>query len=385
MSFFEHWQFFVCLILLLIPAVILGILEKTLKHYAFAVSLFFLICIFGQEPMQMLYLVIFFFLEWGIVKGFLLAYKKNGRQERTYNLAVILSILPLVISKLQTFMHLNVFCFIGISYITFKIVQMIIEIYDGVIEHIGFYEYSAFLLFFPTFSSGPIDRSRRFAGDFNRTLNREAYLQLCTSGIIKLLGGYIYKVIIAGRFYTLLGYCKEDFRFISEAKYAYLYGLYLFFDFAGYSLMAVGTSYILGIETPDNFKRPFLSKDLKDFWDRWHISLSHWFRDFIFTRFVMKCKKKKWFQSKLQRANVGFIVNMGIMGVWHGLDLSYIIYGLYHGILLALTETYQKKSQFYKKNKDKRWYLVISWFITMQIYIFGFYIFSGRLLDQIGK
>ena len=333
----------------------------------------------------MLYLVLFFFLEWGIVKGFLLTYQKNGRQEKTYNLAVILSILPLVISKLQTFMHLNIFCFIGISYITFKIVQMIIEVYDGVIENIGFYEYSAFLLFFPTFSSGPIDRSRRFAADFNRTLDREAYLQLCTSGIIKFLGGYIYKVIIAGRCYTLLGYCKEDFGFLNETKYAYLYGLYLFFDFAGYSLMAVGTSYILGIETPDNFKRPFLSKDLKDFWDRWHISLSHWFRDFIFTRFVMKCKKKKWFQNKLQRANVGFIVNMGIMGIWHGLDLSYIIYGLYHGVLLALTETYQKKSQFYKKNKDKRWYLVISWFITMQIYIFGFYIFSGRLLCQIGK
>ena len=69
--------------------------------------------------------------------------------------------------------------------------------------------------------------------------------------------------------------------------YAYAYGLYMFFDFAGYSLMAVGVSQFLGIRTPANFDKPFLSKDIKDFWDRWHISLSHWFRDFLFSRFVM--------------------------------------------------------------------------------------------------
>lgn len=385
MSFFEHWQFFFCLVLLLIPAVILGSLEKPLKHYSMMLSLFFVIVIVGQEPLQLLYLAIFFVLEWGLLNGFLLLYKKNGRREDTYYLTLILSILPLIVSKLQPFLQLNIFCFIGISYITFKVVQMIIEIYDGVITHVSFYDYSSFLLFFPTFSSGPIDRSRRFLEDANRVLPKEEYLNLCTSGIIKLLGGFIYKTILAGRCYLYLKNCAQGLGFVNEIKYAYLYGLFLFFDFAGYSLMAVGTSYILGIRTPDNFKKPFLSKDLKDFWDRWHISLSHWFRDFIFTRFVMKCKKKKWFHSKLQRANVGFIINMGIMGLWHGLDWSYVIYGLYHGILLAFTETYQKKSEFYKHNKDKGWYRFIAWLLTMQIYIFGFYIFSGRLFRILGR
>lgn len=385
MSFFEHWQFFLCLTILLIPAVLIGMREKSLKGYSVLVSLFFLIAILGRTPMQLFYFLVFFVMEWGILKGFLFLYKKNGRQEKIYYITIVVSLLPLIISKLQTFMKLDIFCFVGISYITFKILQMLIEIYDGVIENIGFFEYSAFLLFFPTFSSGPIDRSRRFMGDFNRILPKEAYLQLCTSGIIRLLCGYIYKTILAGRCYLYLSHFEKGFGFVNEVGYAYMYGLYLFFDFAGYSLMAVGAGYVLGIETPDNFKRPFLSKDLKDFWDRWHISLSHWFRDFIFTRFVMKCKKKKWFKNKLTRANVGFIVNMGIMGIWHGLSISYIIYGLYHGVLLALTETYQKKSDFFKKNKDKRWYVVVSWFITMQIYIFGFYIFSGRLFGLLGN
>jgi len=95
----------------------------------------------------------------------------------------------------------------------------------------------------------------------------------------------------------------------------------------------------------------------------------------------MKCVKKKWFDSRLQRASAGFIVNMFIMGMWHGLTLSYLLYGLYHGVLLALTEIYQKKSKLYKKNKDKKGYQVLSWFITLQLVMFGFLIFSGRFVE----
>ena len=160
--------------------------------------------------------------------------------------------------------------------------------------------------------------------------------------------------------------------------YAYAYCFYLFFDFAGYSLMAVGTSYILGIRTPDNFKYPFISVDIKDFWNRWHITLSYWFRDFVFSRFIMQSIKKKWFKKRLNGAAAGFIVNMLIMGLWHGLTSYYILYGLYHGVLLALTEFYQKKSKFFAKYKDKVPYKIVSWFVTINAVMFGFLIFSGK-------
>ena len=157
----------------------------------------------------------------------------------------------------------------------------------------------------------------------------------------------------------------------------------MFFDFAGYSLMAIGTSYFLGIKTPENFNKPFISRDMKEFWDRWHITLSHWFRDFIFSRFMMKSIRKKWFTTRLQGAAAGFIVNMLIMGMWHGISLSYLCYGLYHGCLLAATEVYQKKSKFYKKHKKTVWYQVASWIITLQLVMFGFLIFSGRFLELV--
>ena len=144
--------------------------------------------------------------------------------------------------------------------------------------------------------------------------------------------------------------------------------------------MAVGTGYMLGICVPDNFKKPFISRDMKEFWARWHISLSEWFRDFVFSRFMMLSMHIKWFKSRLNGAAAGFLINMLVMGVWHGLTVHYILYGLYHGILLAVTEIYQKKSKFYKKYKKKTWYALASWGITLNLVMFGFLIFSGHFI-----
>ena len=141
--------------------------------------------------------------------------------------------------------------------------------------------------------------------------------------------------------------------------------------------MAIGTSYILGIRTPENFNKPFISKDIKEFWDRWHITLSHWFRDFLFSRYMMSALRSKKFKNRLNAASAGFIINMFVMGIWHGLSKDYLLYGLYHGVLLALTERYQKQ-KWYRKVKNKKWYQIISWFVTLNLVMFGFLIFSGQ-------
>ena len=162
--------------------------------------------------------------------------------------------------------------------------------------------------------------------------------------------------------------------------YAYAYGIYMFFDFAGYSRMAVGAAYLLGVRTPDNFDKPFVSHDVKEFWNRWHITLSQWLRDYLFSRLLMRGIKGKWFPDKLTGACCAFLVNMLVMGAWHGFALHYLLYGLYHGVLLALTEVYQKKSSFYKKHKQDRWYRALSWFVTLNFVMFGFLLFSGKLI-----
>ncbi|WP_338417499.1 MBOAT family O-acyltransferase, partial [Oenococcus oeni] len=94
----------------------------------------------------------------------------------------------------------------------------------------------------------------------------------------------------------------------------YTYGFDLFFDFAGYSLFAVAISYLMGIETPMNFKQPFKSKNLKEFWNRWHISLSFWFRDFVFMRMVFVMKKRRLFKKSTTYSSVAYVLNMLLMG-----------------------------------------------------------------------
>ncbi len=378
MSFFSGLDFFVCLFILLIPAIILGIKEKSIKWYSFLLSLLFILFIYDKT--QILYLFIYVLFVIDLIYGYLLLRNRFGRNKYIYYNALFLSLLPLLVYKLSLFFSLSIFGFLGISYICFRVIQIIIEIYDGIITEINIKQLVRFLLFFPSLSSGPIDRSRRFNEDENKQLSKKEYLELLGTGIYKIALGMFYKIVLSNIFNNIL-----QTQFVGHYKpiyllgYAYVYGLYMFFDFAGYSHMAIGTSYVLGIRLPENFNKPFLSIDIKDFWNRWHISLSTWFRDFIFSRFMLASTRNKWFNSRLTAASIGLIVNMLVMGIWHGINFWYIVYGLYHGIILAIVEIYQKKSNFYKINKNKKWYIALSWFINLNIVMFGFLIFSGYL------
>lgn len=240
-----------------------------------------------------------------------------------------------------------------------------------------------FLLFFPSFSSGPIDRSRRFENDLREKRTQEEYIDLLQKGVCKIILGVVYKFVLSDIAFDYLQQITGRYDVQYVILYAYIYGIYMFFDFAGYSLMAVGTSYIFGIKTPDNFNKPYISIDINDFWNRWHISLSHWFRDFIFSRFMLWAIKEKKFKKRINAAFAGFMVNMLIMGVWHGLSVDYVLYGAYHGLLLGFTERFQK-TKWYKKRKDKRSFKLCSWFMTLNLVMFGFLIFSGYFTEALG-
>jgi len=109
------------------------------------------------------------------------------------------------------------------------------------------------------------------------------------------------------------------------------------------------------------------------------MTLSFWFRDFLFSRITMALVRTRKIKNKLVIATIAFMINMFVMGVWHGLELNYIVYGLYHGVLLSACEIFQKKSKFYKAHKKDKWLIGVSWFITLHLVMFGFFIFSGRL------
>lgn len=376
MAFYDGLSFFIALIVGCIPAIILGLKEKSNEKYLLAFSLVMILMIFRDDPVRLGYLAMYVFLEWTVIALFQFLRKNYGKNSGIFHLAIAWALLPLVIAKCSGLIGESWFSFIGISYITFKVIQIIIETHDGVIEESNFLQTMNFLLFFPALSSGPIDRSRRFLQDLEAERSRAEYLDLLQIGLRKILLGLTYKVVLSAITFSWLSQIKGRYDPAYLVLYAYIYGMYMFFDFAGYSLMAIGTGYVLGIKVPDNFNKPFISVDIKEFWDRWHISLSHWFRDFLFSRFMMDSIRKKRFKNRMNAASAGFIVNMLVMGIWHGLSWDYVAYGLYHGILLALTERYQKK-KWYREHRNQLWYKIVSWFVTLNLVMFGFLIFSG--------
>ena len=373
MNYFEGNEFFLLLSVVLLLGFILNFFGKRKDYYILTLSILFAGVIYGKSKSMVVYLLAF------IIYQYILVFMAQRMDSKRLKPLVMLSILPLVVNKVFAITQLHLLAFIGISYMSFKTIQIMLEILDGLIkEKISVKDYLQFLLFFPTVSSGPIDRSRRFLKEINEVMPRKDYLELAGSGIYRIVLGLLYKVVLSTYVYQILFALSNTGTVIYSIKYMYLYTLYLFFDFAGYSLMAVGSSNILGIQTPMNFNKPFLSIDIKDFWTRWHITLSTWLRDFVFSRVLMQVIRKKWFKNRLHNAAYAYMVNMLVMGFWHGISVSYIAYGFYHGVLMSGFEIYQKKSTFYKKHKNKTWYKLISWFVTMNLVMVGFFIFSGE-------
>ena len=373
MNYFEGNEFFLLLFVVLLIGFVVNFFKKRKDYYILALSLLFAGAIYGKSRAMIVYLLVF------IVYQYFLVFLAQRIEAKWLKSLVFLSILPLVINKVFALTSLHLLAFIGISYMSFKTIQIMLEISDGLIkEKISIKDYLQFLLFFPTVSAGPIDRSRRFLKEINEVMPRKEYLELAGDGVYRIVLGLLYKVVLSTYVYQMLLALSNTGTVVYSIKYMYLYTSYLFFDFAGYSLMAVGSSNILGIQTPMNFNKPFLSVDIKDFWTRWHITLSTWLRDFVFSRVLMQVIRKKWFKNRLHNATYAYMVNMLVMGFWHGLSVSYIVYGFYHGVLMAGFEVYQKKSNFYKKNKNKNWYKLLSWFVTMHLVMVGFFIFSGE-------
>ena len=373
MNYFEGNEFFLLLFVVLLIGFVVNFFEKRKDYYILVLSLLFAGAIYGKSRAMIVYLISF------VIYQYFLVFIVQRIETKRLKPLVFLSIFPLVINKVFALTSLHLLAFIGISYMSFKTIQIMLEISDGLIkEKITVKDYLQFLLFFPTVSAGPIDRSRRFLKEINEVMPRKEYLELAGDGVYRIVLGLLYKIVLSTYVYQMLLALNNTGTVVYSIKYMYLYTLYLFFDFAGYSLMAVGSSNILGIQTPMNFNKPFLSVDIKDFWTRWHITLSTWLRDFVFSRVLMQVIRKKWFKNRLHNATYAYMVNMLVMGFWHGLSVSYIVYGFYHGVLMAGFEVYQKKSNFYKKNKNKKWYKLLSWFVTMNLVMIGFFIFSGE-------
>lgn len=318
--------------------------------------------------------------QWTLAVGFL-RLRSAGSSRLPIALAITLAILPLAAAKFLPLISVgSLFGFLGISYVTFRTLDVLFCINDRLITNLPALPFLGYLLFFAPISSGPIDRYRRFASDWQRTRNRQEFRKDLDGAVHRIFTGFLYKFILAALIKShWLDRMEAAPGWLALVSFTYAYSLYLFFDFAGYSAFAIALSYLFGIHTPENFNKPFLSRNIKDFWNRWHISLSWWFRDHVYMRFVLAAAKGGWCKNKHLASYLGFFLSFGLMGLWHGTALHYILYGFYHAVLLVSYDLFARWNKRRKIWGQGFLWSVAGTIMTFHAVCFGFLLFSGHL------
>lgn len=215
---------------------------------------------------------------------------------------------------------------LGISFFVFRLLSYLIEIHRGTIAASrNIVTFASFVAFFPCMVSGPIDRPNVFLPQLEkaRTFSRA----LATDGMRQVLWGLFKKVAIADTLYKYLDFSGQGATIIVSAI---ILTFQIYADFSGYSDMAIGLGKILGIKVARNFRYPFFAMNIADFWRRWHISLTSWATDYIYTPLSFSVRKLGVFGSSLS-----IIITFLVIGLWHGASMSNVVYGFYHGLLFV--------------------------------------------------
>lgn len=263
---------------------------------------------------------------------------------------------------------LNVVLPIGISFYTFQIISYEIDVYNKKVNvQSNILKYFLYVFLFPQLIAGPIVRYQ----DVNNEIdNRNVTFEMFANGLRRFIIGLSKKVIIANNLgelcniYLNLGDKSVLFTWI----FAISYMLQIYFDFSGYSDIAIGLGKMLGFNFPENFNYPYMAKSITDFWRRWHMTLSSWFRDYVY---IPLGGNKKGVLKQIRN----ILIVWSLTGLWHGASWNFIVWGLYFGILLILEKFILKK---YFSNVPK----FIKGIYTLFLVMISFVIFQGDNLSN---
>ena len=236
---------------------------------------------------------------------------------------------------------------VGLSFFTFKLMSYTLDIYHGKIEHEhNIFDFANFIAFFPTILSGPIDRPKPFLKQLKQS--RLFSPDNLTTGFRRVLWGMFMKMCIADRLDLYISAVWNNFEHHSALSIIFaslLYPFQMYADFSGYSEMAIGVSLMLGFKVAENFKRPFFTINISQYWSRWHMSLTSWLTDYVFM--PLNIKLRDWGTNGTIAA---IMLNMTFIGMWHGADWTFFLFGIYHGLWYI---PLMVSGQFFKKTKIK--------------------------------
>jgi membrane protein involved in D-alanine export len=270
----------------------------------------------------------------------------------------------------------------GLSYMIFKVIGLYIDERRNTTK-ISFLDFFNFTVFIPTLLIGPLDRFQRFRQDLANGYQNMT-MALYQQGWNNLVRGLLYKFILAEAIHRLImGHLVDDGSLAYHAAYMYAYLFYLFFDFAGYSLLAISFGNFIGVHVPINFDAPFLAVNPKEFWKKWHKSLGDWLNDYFFKP-IFKFLTTKQFSTSIRRQSIALFLTFTLMGFWNGFELHFIVSGMLFGLFSLGHNYYQHQCKV--KGKDivfgkmnPKLVRIISIFLMINSVAFAIYIFSGKL------
>ena len=232
---------------------------------------------------------------------------------------------------------------LGLSYIIFRYIHYLVESYKNKIREANLLTFLSYILFFPSILAGPIDTYRNFQYWIKRPFTKYNK-SLFFAGITRIFLGAFKTLAIVPLIinyaldYKLLLSDYSPFAAISLSMIAY--SAYIYIDFSGYSDIAIGTAFLLGIKTPENFNNPYFSSSLSEFWKKWHITFSNFLKIYVFKPIISMYNKVLGKQYKLTVTILGYITTFAICGLWHGDKINFLYWGIWHGIGLALNKVW---------------------------------------------
>ena len=274
--------------------------------------------------------------------------------------------------------YLEIILPIGISFYTFQSMSYSIDVYRGKIKpETSFLQFLNYVTFFPQLVAGPIVRFGYF---------REQIAQICKrpqpnyyEGFRLIIYGLFLKICLADNLAPMI---DEGF-LISPAVFgsldvltlAYAFGFQIYFDFCGYSLIAIGAARLFGVNLPSNFEFPYLSKNIREFWKRWHISLSSWIRDYLYEPL------KSAFPASFFGSAFALLISWSVMGFWHGASWTFVMWGVWNGLAILLYRTTQMFMPKFKSPIFRRILDFLGWVFTLNIIMMGWIWFRAESIQ----
>lgn len=285
------------------------------------------------------------------------------------------------IGDYQISLPFNLIVPLGISFYTFQMLGYLIDVYRGKTEaEYNFLKFLLFASFFPTITSGPIERSNGLLRQIHEGIDFD--YDKIRAGFLTILWGYYEKLIVADMIHPIVVQsfeAYEEYGAFNLFIATILYSIELYADFSGYSHIAIGVANMLGFDIVRNFKQPYFATSVKDFWRRWHISLSTWLRDYLY----IPLGGNRVSRIKLYR---NIFITFLISGIWHGAGWCFIIWGLLHGLYqIAENATSEFKNKFrklFRINENCFSYRLLQISFTFILVSFAWFFFRAENLHS---